>query len=181
MARKSKPAADKSASAAAKKAPVRRSPIERALHLATVLDKAAQKLYPLVANWRGEASIDQAETNQDTVACLKTAAELSPRILLNLDMLQKTHFAPQAGSSSTIPLAAGERVTLKDKFYIPAVHGSRNEFEVVVAIDKHVRVKTADPKAPQFVVLRAWLEVLDVPEVEDDADTASPEDTDIPE
>ncbi len=177
MGRKPKSAVDKPAPATKleRKPPVRRAPVERALVWATVIDKFTQKLYPLVANWRGEATVDQAEINQDTIACLKAMAELSPRILLNIDMLSKTHFAPSAGSSSNIPLAAGERVVFKGKFYVPAVHGSHNEFEVVMAIDKHVRLKGPDPKSPQIVVLRSWLEVVDVPDVEDAADTVPPD------
>jgi hypothetical protein len=147
---------------------VRKAPILRALRLAHLFDLHGQKLLGLVGNWHGEATPDQKTTNDEIAVNLGKAAHLARQILLDVDMLQRSGFAPTAGRSASAPLRAGERVAIKPRFFNPAVYGKVNNFEVVVGTPRFVRIKSiADPKWPQSVVPRAWLDPVDETEVDD--------------
>lgn len=170
---RAKPATGKGASApptAPAKTRTRKAAIDRALKLAKLFDKNGRSLLRLVGNWQGEATKDQTVTNNEVVAALSKATHLAAQVLLDVDMLKETGFVPTAGPSSAEPLAAGERVVIKPKFFDPMVCGKVNNFEVVVSTGKFVRIKSAvDAKQPQMVVQRAWLEAVDEVEVDDAA------------
>ena len=147
---------------------VRKAAIARALRLAHLFDLHGRKLLGLAGNWHGEATPDQKATNAEIVANLGKATRLAKQILLDVDMLMRSGFAPTAGHVASAPLAVGERVAIKPKFFNPAVYGKVNNFEVVVATPNYARIKSAaDPKWPQSVVPRAWLDPVDEVEVDD--------------
>jgi hypothetical protein len=161
----------------AARAYVRTPAIDRALQHARMLDIHARRMHRLVGNWNGEASPDQAATNAELVRDLLKASQLARGILLNTDMLKQAGFAPTAGSSTSIPLSAGERVVIRTKYWDPKLHGRTNNFEVVFSTGSGVRLKpVADPRAPQTVVPRNFVEPADEIEVDDTPPAAIGED-----
>jgi hypothetical protein len=150
-----------------------KAPIDRAVRLGRLVDKYSRILYRLVGNWHGEATPDQVATNAELSANLSHQTKVARQVLLDLDMLRESGFAPAAGSSTALPLAAGVQVALTKKAWKPAIYGKTNAFEVVVQIDTAVRIRATDARQrEQFVVPRAWLEEVDEVEV----DTAPPPD-----
>jgi hypothetical protein len=156
-----------------RKKTVRKAPLDRALQRARLLDKNASALLRLVTTWRSEVTTDdQQSTNDDVAVELRQICKLAPSVLLNLDMLGKSEFAPKEGSvgGSKAALAAGARVAIKDKHFNAGLYRA-NDFEVVLDAGKQVRIRPAgDLRAPQIDVSRTWLVVLDSTDVDDPAD-----------
>lgn len=180
------PAAGKPASTApatqteASKAPRKRSPpMERAVKFARLADKNLGRALRLVGNWRGEATAAQKAMNDEIVAKLKEAAPLVERALLDVGLLANSKFVPveARGRAITEPFAAGERVAISEKQYKPALHGTVNDFEVVVQVENMVRLRPfGDLKATQLLVNRSHLVGLEDPEDEDDGGEGDGED-----
>jgi hypothetical protein len=158
----------------------RSAPIDTALRHAKLIDLHARHLHRLTGNWQGEATEDQTVTNAEIVLNLGKLAPLAAQVLLDVDMLKQTGFKPIAARGSAIPLAAGEKVVIKAKYFNETLYGKVNNFEVVVAISGHVRIKSAaDARAPQLVVPRAYLEAVD--EIPVDESLPETDDTVTPE
>lgn len=155
------------------------SAIDTALKTATLLDKHAQRLLKLTANWEGEATPDQQSTNAEIVTNLVAAAKLSQQILLDIDMLHGSGFNPTAvARRHRAVLAVGGKAAIKPKYYDPVVYGLVNQFEVILIADKVLRLQGPDPKQPQLVLPRSWVGPVDEVDVDDtlppdiDADAA---------
>jgi hypothetical protein len=163
-----------------RKKTVRKAPMDRALKRARLLDKNSSAMLRLIAGWHGtDVTADQDSTNSDIVARLRQIAKLAPEVLLDLDMLAKSGFAPVEGrvGGGKEPLAAGARVAIKDKHFNAGLYKS-NDFEVVLDAGKQVRIRPAgDLRAPQVDVSRAWLTVLDSTDVDDALDASAIEPT----
>ena len=144
-------------------------PMERAVRLATLADKHARLLHKLIANWEGEANQDQQTTNAEVLGSLARTTSLTKQILLDVDMLAQSGFAPivRVGRKSTA-LTAGAVVAFKPKFWDPSF-GKVNNFEVVLISDRLVRLRAAgEPRAPQIMVPRLWVGLVDEIDVDTD-------------
>jgi hypothetical protein len=158
------PAAPAAASTAPARPRKRSAPMGRALKFSRLADKNVRRLARLVTNWHGEATPDQQKLNAGIVALLPSAQAVAEKLLAGVGLLANTKFAPTEGAAkrSATPLAAGARVAIKEKFYVAAVHGATNDFEVVVAVDKIVKIRpTGDLRAAQIVLPQSQLERLD--------------------
>lgn len=180
-----KPASEP-AQARKRKLIVRKPPMVRALNRVRLLDQNASRLLKLVKNWRGEQTKDQRSTNADIVAGLNNVTEIAAKILLDVDMLAKSGFAPTAGRGNAhAPLDAGTRVVLKETQFATDLYGDTNDFEVVVDNGKHTRISDRNnPRAPQLVVPRSYLviasdEAEDESETDDDNDDDDDDDDDV--
>jgi hypothetical protein len=141
-----------------RKISVMKPPIDRALKLTRLLDAKAIAALTLVSRWHGEATSDQQKLNADLVATLKQVAPLAERAMIATDQLARSGFNPIGGRGIVRgPLTAGSRVVLKEKRFT-AAFGAMNDFEVVLESEGMVRLREIDnPRAPQFVVARSWL------------------------
>jgi hypothetical protein len=165
-----------------------KAPIDRALKAAKLIDRHAQSLKRLVENWQGEATDDQQETCNETTACMVKVAGFAARVLLNVDTLKASGFQPTVNLRASVPLPAGTRVRIKDDRFNEALYGKINDFEVVISVDKQVRIRSNDTKAGQPVVMRSWLEIIGdaaptEEDLEDEEDATDPdgEEDDSPE
>lgn len=147
------------------KVPRKRSPpMDRAMKFARLADKNCGRLRRLVGNWRAECTSDQKVLNATVVEACKAAAPQLEKALVSIGLLKDTGLEPveARGRAITEPLAAGERVRLKDATYNEELHGPTNDFEVVAQIGMQVRIRpVGDMRGPQPVVSRMHLSLVD--------------------
>ena len=143
-----------------------RPAIVRALEHVKRLNHHSRYLVRLVGNWNAEATAGQQRGNDVVVAELRELHKLGERVFVDLSILRDSGFNPvESRSRAREPLAAGDRVAIRDKWYVPEVYGTPNDFEVVMSIGDFARIRpTGDTQAPQVVIRRTQLSELDVPE-----------------
>jgi hypothetical protein len=156
-----------------RKQSVMKPPIERAAKLARLLALKAKALLHLVSTWQGELTGEQAPLHVEAKGFLEDLVPGAEQILLDIDTLQQSGFQPTGGRaySSREPLAAGARVQLKPKRFDTELYGSLNDFDVVVEIQRNVRIREHGNLQGQsfFPIPRAWLVLKDG----DSSDTVS--------
>ena len=157
--------------------------MDRALRYVRLADRNVGYAYRLIGNWNGEATSDQQKVNAGLVLLLKQAAPLLSKALGGVALLAKTGFTPVEARGRAVlePLAAGEHVAIKTKYYLAEYHGRPNHFEVVIG-GMYVRIRpVGNVHAPQLVVPAVHLDrvttdgkamaaVVDDEPVEEDAD-----------
>lgn len=130
----------------------KRTPImTRAGKLVSQLGKKATALLKMASRW---VSDDETEQQTDALnAIVDNLREIEPRIgdvSTSLKLLIDTSWTPKAGAPGRRPLAEGDDVQVKEKFYDPVAHGSKNLFTVASTTEKYVliRAKGADGATP---------------------------------
>jgi hypothetical protein len=155
-----------------------KAPIDRALKSAKLIDRHSRSLSRLVNNWTAEATEDQIEVNAEVKIYMGKIAGFAEKVLLDIDMLKKSGFTPTVNLRAALPLAAGTLVRLKEERYNKTM-GASNAFEVVLSVEGTVRIRPLnDTHAPQTVVPRSWVEVVDSEEEEDEEKKEGEEDED---
>jgi hypothetical protein len=149
---------------AERKSREKKNVISRLVVMAKAVFGKSDKLYTLMGNISAEATPEQTKLFQVVGVALAGVHGKAGAVVEALESLAKTGFDPVLVKAPKGPrgLAAGATVAIKPKRWNPALYGKVNNFEVVVCVDKMVRLQSAaDSKAPQFVLARAWVEEIE--------------------
>lgn len=135
----------------------------------SVLSKSDQ-LHTLMGRISAEATDEQTRLFKVVGVALAGVVTKAKPVVEALEALAKTGFDPVLAKApgGRKGLAAGVTVAIKPKRWRPGLYGEGitiNNFSVVLSLDGMVRLQSmANPKAPQFVLARGWVEEIETPD-----------------
>jgi len=135
----------------------RKPPVVRANKLATQLAKKVIALDKQTERWKGEGSEEQQLALGKIRECLEQIGAPIAELQDNIDFLLASGWNPASSGLGRKPIAVGDTVRIREKFYEPEIVGASNEFEVVKLTEKNAVVVPIDGKLKPFPIPRHYL------------------------
>lgn len=153
-----KPAANATAGDEVKKAGrPRKPPVVRAIKLATQLAKKAIALEKQTERWKGDGTEEQKLSLSRVRENLNQIGTPIADLQDDLDFLQESGWVPASSGLGRKPIAVGDNVRIREKFYESDIQGGLNEFNVVKLTEKNAVIEPVDKSMKPFPVPRHYL------------------------